>query len=437
MKKLSLAAAVLVLLAGCSRKAPPGSPNILLISLDACRADMLSAYGYPKDTSPFLKELAARGVRFTRAYVNTHGTPPSHATLFSGLYQETHHVYYEKHHLGKVPAHVALLPEILKKNGYTTIGVADGGYVTKAEGFDRGFETFVSSRTLVRTGVDRALELVRRIHPFKKPVFLFFHTYQIHSPYDPPPAYRDMFGPYTSRYVDRGRELLGKITSGSYAPKKEDIELLLGLYAGEIRLTDDELRRLFAELDKLDFFENCLIVVWSDHGEEFGDHGGFLHANKMYEELIHIPLIMAGSRVPKGVERNALVSTVDVAPTILAHAGLKAPSPMEGIDLLGPSAEANRVVFSQYGRQRYAVVKYHWKLIRTTASKSVELYNLRQDPGEKRDVSKAHPDVVEEMLQLLADWKKKHPPFQADAEEGPPMSKERIEELRSLGYLGG
>jgi arylsulfatase A-like enzyme len=435
-RRLRFLLAVPALLAACAGEAPPGAPNVLLISLDTCRADHLSAYGYPRETSPFLKELAGSGVLFRRAYVNTHGTPSSHATLLTGLYQETHRVFYEGTRSPSVPRQAVMLQELLRARGYRTLAVADGGYVSAAEGFDRGFDDFFSKRVLIRQGIDRFLERVKASAGARKPLFAFFHTYQIHSPYNPPPEYKERFGPYTSAYSGNHRELFRHADKTDGRLKPEDLELLKGLYDAEIAFTDDQLRRLFAGLERLGFLRDALVVIVSDHGEEFGEHGGLVHGGKMFEELLHVPLIMTGRRVPRGKTVDALVGLVDVAPTVLSYLGVPVPASMSGQDVLDPAIERlDRAVVSQFGGRIYAVLRGPWKLIEYTSPPRSELFHLTKDPLERADAASAHPDVVRELRDVLRTWRRTQTPLSEPSSEPVAPSPEKLEELKVLGYV--
>ena len=168
---------------------PERPPNILFISIDALRADRLEAYGYDRPTSPFLAELGREGLVFENAFVNTHGTTPSHTTMLSGLYQEQHGVGLDPAEAGGVverphPRPVELLPEILRAHGYSTVGVTDGGNAGEAFGFARGFDRFDDRGGGIEKGARRVLRMVGEAGA-KAPLFVFLHTYEVHSPYRP------------------------------------------------------------------------------------------------------------------------------------------------------------------------------------------------------------------------------------------------------------
>ena len=214
-----------------------------------------------------------------------------------------------------------------------------------------------------------------------------------------------------------------------------DLERIRLFYDRGIRFTDDGLRRLFEGLAERGFFDrDHLVVVTSDHGEEFGERGGVLHRGLLYEEFLHVPLILKGSRVPVGEVRSDLVSSLDIAPTILAYAGLDVPDAMQGVDLLGRPplpAERQRII-AQYRNTRYALRTPDWKYI---ASGRPELYHLTADPGERENLAARHPERVDEFQSYLDRWR------EAQAERRPPearteeLTAEELEEMRALGYV--
>ncbi len=413
-------------------------PNILLISLDALRADHLGAYGHGNATSPFLDHLAAEGLLFTQSFVNTHGTPPSHATLFSSLYQESHRVSYEpkledwRPH--QVPSGLPWLPTLLRQAGYQTFGVTDGGFMGEGFGFGQGFDRFDDGGD----GIDSRARALRKMlgEASEGPIFAFLHTYEIHSPYLPPPPYGDLFGQHDSD-LEPTSEALRALQNDASDLDREDFAFLKAQYDGGIRFTDDRLRELFAELDATGFLDHALVVITSDHGEEFGEHGGLLHRDTLYEELLRVPLIFWGSALTtRGIDRR-LVTTIDVAPTLLRAVGMEPDPRMVGRDLL--AAEQAPIefaqIYAQYADRRLSVRTERWKLIESPAEGLVELYDLENDPGETTNVALEQRRLVRRLRQRLAEWKAGCPPI-LSSEGGPaPLTKEELERLKALGYV--
>jgi len=425
-------------LAGC--RGQPRQPSVLLISIDALRADRLTVYGHPRPTSPFLAELAASGAVFENAFVNTHGTTTSHTTMLSGLYQGTHGVGMESSSdvvRAPIPAAVPLLQETLRAAGYATIGITDGGNVGRKFGFARGFDVFDDRGGGIRwTGprLERALAEARRERP-AAPVFAFFHTYAVHSPYDPSPEHRRLLGvpdsvpPATTRLLRDHVQDAERLGGARLAE-------ISALYDAEIRQADDELRALFQRLRSAGVLENCLVIVTSDHGEEFGEHGGLLHRGLLYDELLRVPLLVAGDGRPGGRRETRLVSTVDIVPSILGHVGLPVPRGLPGRSFLAPArAGSEERVFAQYGGSRFAVRTAAWKLIASQSGR-LELYDLTSDPGERQNLADVQVEARERLRGALQEWKAQQRPV---AQSGPELTleAEEIERLRALGYLGG
>jgi len=439
---VKLVLSVLVASTGCS--APDDAsrrPNILLVSIDALRADHLGCYGYGRATSPFLDERAAAGIRYANAFVNTHGTPPSHATMLSSLFQESHRVGVADTKDGeaglKVPDDVELVQEILLRDGWATVGVTGGGFMEERFGFARGFASFTDRARNVEQGADMLVEAVAQAIPSGRPVFGFFHTYQVHAPYSPPDGYRGLFGEGDCAVEPTAEALVPIQATASQHLTQEDFDCLAALYDAEIRHTDDTLRSLFDRLASIGFLDRAVVIVTADHGEEFGDHGGLLHRGSLFDELLHVPLIVWGAGVPRGVVAANLVSTIDLAPTVLAVAGLPPPPIMAGRNLLSlpPSDPSTERVFAQYGTQLYGVRTHSWKLIAGGQWANPMLFDLEADPHERLNVASRHPDVTSRLLSELAAWRQRQPQLGLSAGPAGELPEETKQQLRELGYV--
>ncbi len=434
--------AALFLSIGCTEESKPAQPNLLLISIDTLRADHLGSWGYEHDTSPFLDELAANGLHFSHAFVNTHGTPPSHTTMLTSLYQESHRVgmrpsRHEKRN-DSVPEGLVMVQEMLRDAGYRTAAVTDGGYMSKTFGFHQGFDFFDDDGDGIAGGSRKMLDWLRaqKEEEEQRPVFGLLHTYEVHSPYDPPEEYRDLFGTYESDLVPTNENLTPIQDDASHL-SEEDFASLRALYDGEIRYTDDVLRSFFEELETLGFFDGVgggLVIITSDHGEEFGDHGGLLHRVSLYEELIHVPLIVYGRT--RGSETiDQLVSLVDITPTFLAAAGLETTPLMAGRDLRSLPPEYGEEIFTQYTDLRYAIRTRQWKLIEWPKAKRLELYDLIADPEEQNDLSEENAGVARRLRGRLHEWRKSCPTLDDLTAKDVELSAEETQRLRDLGYL--
>jgi len=445
MKSLAVVLPLLVsMIAGWGCAVEPDAesqpPNIILISLDALRADHLSSHGYHRHTTPFLDRLAAEGTRFSHATVNTHGTPTSHTTMFSSLYQETHSVGMEAlSHSDKaplIPAEIELLPEILRREGWTTVGVTGGAWMSSAYGFSRGFDHFSDQTEDAAEGTALLFDTITTALTSGRPVFAFFHTYEVHSPYRPPEDYVDLFGEFESKIrptwpsLRRFNQRAGKWLDPA------DLDFLVSQYDGEIRYTDDCLRELFRQLAEIGFLDNAIVLITADHGEEFGDHGGLLHRDTLFDELVRIPFILWGRNVPAGVVEPALVSTIDIAPTLLAATGGETPPAMEGRNVLTPDTTpwADQRVYAQYGTRNYSVRTPRFKLIRNHKNQRW-LFDLQQDPSERRNLASAQPELTAELEAELEAWRQARPRLEEAAAASTEIDPATEERLRTLGYI--
>ncbi|MDY7109614.1 MAG: sulfatase-like hydrolase/transferase, partial [Planctomycetota bacterium] len=329
-----------------------------------------------------------------------------------------------------------MVQEILRGQGYLTLAVTGGGNMSKAQAFWRGFVAFDDRPGSVAAQKHRLLSLLDRYGDVDQPRFILFHTYEIHSPYAAPPRYNRMFGRPQSSFEPTSENLLEYVNTAKRALAPADLEHIEARYDAEIRFTDDVLRQIFAQLGERGVLDDAIVIITADHGEEFGEHGGLMHRAYLYDELIHVPLIMWGhGRVPPRVD-DRMVSSVDIAPTILAAAGAATPEAMAGRDLLAPApvADLDDAVFSQYGRSRYAIRTRRWKLIVNPPPRGPELYDLEHDPGERSNLAPAQPHTVERLRRRLDAWRSGLSTLGGAPEQVDLTAAER-ERLEALGYV--
>jgi len=413
-------------------------PALVLVSIDTLRADRLGVHGYERDTSPVLDRWARGAVVFDRAHSLSNETVSSHHGLFQS----------------KLPSRALRRPRkptlagILREAGFRTAGFTDGGPMSAAYGFDRGFERFDAENVGIAQSLPKALAWIDEMAGSGAPFYLFLHCFDVHLPYDPPPPWDTRFAPDYAGSVrgDRTRALLRRVR-GIFEFRGErgfdlpapDREKVSALYDGEIAKTDALLPPLLDRLDRPDLRDRTLVVILSDHGEEFWDHGSVLHAHTLYQELLHVPLML---RIPGTAGRRIgePVSLIDVVPTLLDLLGVAAPEALRGRSLL-PLVEggewAERPVLGQALSSSIplqSVIVGSHKLIRRGRGESVELYDLETDPRERTDLADQRPALrrslvaVLDRLELAAD---RPQPFEdADALDG--ATRER---LRALGYL--
>ncbi|MFC2172080.1 sulfatase [Acidobacteriota bacterium] len=367
--------------------ASTGRPNVILISIDTLRADHLGCYGYHRQTSPFIDDLAGRGVRFTRTVAPASWTLPSHMSMFTGDYPSRHgvdKVAEALHHQWDT------LADVLREEGYATFAVTEGLLVSAQWGFHNGFDSYTDMSDIVegwdqkveRT-VDQAAAWLEQNR--QTPFFLFFHTYEPHSPLVPPERYEKMFDPdYAGIYNGaKMRELNNPLVTP--AMSNQDIDHIIALYDAEIRFSDDALKRLFHTLESTGALDNTYVILTSDHGEEYGERGMLAeHGHSLFNEALHIPLIFNGPDIPAGVEIPDTVSLVDIPRTILDLVGLERQTGYDGVSLhpliMGKKAAslADRPIMSEASRDLQqeirSVIQGDVKLIGDLRKGSLEFY---------------------------------------------------------------
>jgi arylsulfatase A-like enzyme len=316
------------------RATAPARPNVLLVSIDSLRADHLGSYGYARDTSPTIDALAREGVLFENAISPAPWTVPAHMTLLTGLPPEVHDVVSVRQ---KLSPDAVTLAEVLQGAGYETAAFVSGPTVMAHFGFDQGFALYDQSLVerqpkraggavsspglvdLVSAWLDRWSEAGRRA-----PFFVFLHMWDVHYDYVPPREYVERFDPGYTGDVDTRNFETNERLRRDMDPR--DLQHVVALYDGEIRFTDDHLARLVARLRALGVLDDTIVVVTSDHGEEFFEHGQKGHAKTLYDEVLHVPLVVRyPRRIASGQRIAAPVRLMDVAPTILGLADVPTP----------------------------------------------------------------------------------------------------------------
>ena len=436
-------------------------PNLLLISVDTLRPDFLGCYGHERATSPAIDSLAARGVLFEDVTSASPWTLPSHASMLTGMYAATHGV---KDHEFRLESET--LATWLARVGYQTmsvvnthnIGFEDYGLM---RGFDPRTKEWVNElgeqdpETLITPVVNRAEDVIARARAFlgtrdaSRPFFLFLHFYDVHTDFTPAPEWEQEFvKPYKGRLPGAWTAVLTTIRKQGLALSKADVRFLTEMYEAEIRTFDDRLGELFAYLEQAGLLESTVIALTSDHGEEFLEHGSVLHGRTHYQELVRIPLLLAGPGVAAGLRVKTPVHLVDLAPTLYALLGVPAAPSMDGLDLsgawgAGPALPDERVLFSEAdhnnvvdGVDRSDVKRMarsgNTVLHLDTVTGRTELYDLATDPAEREDLSSAQPDRVAFLLEEL----RRHMQRRSAASTIGPVSEENRALLEQLGYGG-
>lgn len=476
-----VAIALTTSLVRCGRK--PSGPNVILISIDSLRADHLSCYGYPRKTSPNLDALAQSGVLFETSVSTTSWTLPSHAAMLTGLPDVVHGATDIDKWLD---GSRVTLAEKFKDAGYATGGFFSGPFLHPGYGFAQGFDQYIDCSTygddVVKSkDIGAALDLMHEKAPKEqnnervlenvgawidksdgKPFFLFVHLWDVHYDWTPPAAYDKFTDPrYDGPLDGTGITAIDWKTVGR---ADRDIQHLRDLYDGEILWTDHVIGRLLAKLKAAGLDDNTIIAVTADHGDEFFEHDGFTHRNTLHEEVVRTPLIIRGPAggqlpgersLPPGTRVKEQAAVYDVAPTLLALAGLPPFPVAEGRSLL-PAVHGRRVRPTEatpesllVGDLQAANAKHFffslrhdtWKIIVDWEIGKHFVYDLVNDPGEQRPLAESdYPLPPAELDALCRDARQRLsklasrlPPIgDRDTPSLPAMQEKH---LRSLGYL--
>jgi len=433
--------AIAILNFACADTPQGPRPNVILISADTLRADHVGANGYHRETSPTIDALAAGGVNFTNAYAHAPNTAPSHTSILTSLYPSVHGVLQH----GQVPdENLVTLPEALRGAGYQT------GAFTQLNGktFKPGFDTwhYIESGLTSGKGLGELGMVTDWIDERTAPWFVFLHSYDVHLPYAPEVDYVDMWaadydGPLnpniTRKLVDR---INGEPREGEETLEvtERDLQFIIDMYDAELRRLDDIYGRFFAQLEEMGEWDNTIIVFLADHGEEFGEHGMYgRHTYTLNEELLRVPLVIAGPGVPAGQTIDAAVRMVDVAPTILGLVGVENPQYFMGQTLASiwdGDERAPRQILAERGTERVQRTLIHAGFKYMDDGR---LFDLTSDKWGTVDVAADNPDIVERMAASMADWMADFQALAAVVHTAGDvhLTEEDERRLRALGYL--
>ncbi len=472
-----------LLVAGCDlreRRIFPADTNILLLTVDTLRADHLSSYGYPRQTSPVMDRLAVEGVRFDQVAVQWPKTGPSFASIFTATYPKDNGIVRR---VGKpLPQRFLMLAEILRDRGYTTHAVVSNGAVASDFNFNQGFETFIETWKLAEeegaedpNGAAVVNELARTVIERldrSRPYFLWIHYLDPHFPYLPPAAWRDHF--QNDAWYDPSRKLeinrskpfgqLGAIGFRQVLSGKDELDFYVARYDAEIAYTDAQIGELLDDLEQRGLLERTLTVLTSDHGESLSEHSYFFdHGRFSFQTCVRVPLILHYPRVLEPRVDDRPVELIHLTPTILEASGVELPDGvwMQGRSLvprlLGreqtspePLYAHTEAGYATEGRWQKVVRDERYKLIYAPFRSDQRwiggrqgahfaLFDLVEDPGEIENLAERLPEVVDRLeAELVRWWKPDSFEVLVDggASEGEAeMSEETRRQLEALGYL--
>jgi len=467
-------------------KAPRNRPNVVIYMIDTLRADHSSLYGYARDTTPFLKKLGAEGMVFDDCIVQATWTKPSTASLMTSLYSFTHGIRDE---YDTIPKGAATLAEQLRSAGYVTASIVSNPAAGRIAGLQRGFDYLSEWRAVkqyFKPSEDRGTDsaAVNKI-AFRwleehrdEPFFLYAHTTDPHAPYQPPAAFEEKFAnPKETAEFDRDWAKLRTMSMdrGGYtisralcvkAGVKPDwfLRSAVDRYDAKILHNDWSLEQLVKQIKQLGGLDNTLIIVVSDHGDEFWEHGWTGHGQSLYQELAHGVLLMWNPKlIPAPRRVGEPVQLIDVMPTVLDILGLKIPAVVEGQSLApfikGQTFQRRGPVMTSrfahpYSRHNelapenridsVALVETGWKLIYREKGQSVgltrtELYDRHTDRMDAKNVAAQNPQEVDRMMTGIGKWIDTQQQIRGVLGRGAraDIDRQTLDQLRALGYLGG
>jgi arylsulfatase A-like enzyme len=424
------------------------SANVLLVVLDAARADHLSAYGYGRRTTPEIDRIAAEGVRFVHAYTPAVYTLAAMSSVWTSEQPDRHHGSVS--FAARLPKDRLTLAEVLGAQGVLSAGFVANAVAGSVNGFDRGFDEFHET---FRTHGSDATAFMEEVPAWlgraaSRRFFLYLHFREPHFPYDPPPPFDTAFGPDgpIPKAVRRDSTWITDVNQGRRPLAPGELDHLVRLYDGNLASADAQLGRIRRELEGRGLWEKTVVIVMADHGEGLGEHAWIGHNVQLYEASVHIPLIVrfpAGTG-PAGVTRPGLVDLRDIAPTVLDVFGLRgagaSAQSFEGRSLLPAAAGASAgrpAVLSRtvWDRPRYALGDEAYKFLYDTRTGEEQLVDRVQDPGEMKDAAPAHPLLAAYYRETLHDLIRTLGRSATD-EGGPPcMPRDQCDQLKALGYL--
>lgn len=427
-------------------------PNVVIYLIDTLRQDCIGPFGADSARTPNFDALAQDGVCFDRLISVSSWTLPSVATLLTGQDPYVHEMIYRRDkETGKtqrLSSNLVTLHEALKAFGYRTILYSANGLIRPEMGFDQGVDEYaVRSPATPLVPEARFLEWLKE-YKGAEPFFAYIHNFDPHSPYDK----RDEFymgaaDLESSANLDGTQKILNKLRLGQIPYTETDVRYLKALYKSEVGLSDFRLGKILEALKEKDVYNDTLLIVLADHGEEFEDHGSWQHGHTLYQEQILVPLLI---KFPEnrfaGLRCKDLVSTLDLYPTVLDALGIAPPVPLPGQSLLpllteDPSKGLTRQCYAslRFNQRNWSLVTDgRWSLM--LRGKAVfGLYDLEHDPGEIRNLFLQRPCLAGYLKQQVLSWQRSQVQLRDEILQGytemTDFDQEMVDRLRDLGYL--
>lgn len=402
-------------------------PNIVLFGIDSLRADHMSCYGYPRLTTPHIDRFAQGGTLFGRTYSPYIPTTSAYSSMLTGMDLFTTQVVALRHK-GPLRAEVKTLPEILREEGYNTTCV---GFTNNpaSRGFDKyldyaGWGSWNEGRSPKAENLNAvALPELDRLAKKREPFLLFLRHMDPHAPYLPPAPFERMF--YHGDECDPKNRSMEPVMAfkpfrdffASWMPPGiTDKDYVIAQYDGAIAYMDSSIRAIFTALEALDILDETIVVINSDHGETLYDHECYFDHHGLYDQTLHVPLIIRyPGHVPAGRRVAGFNRHQDLVPTLLELAGIEADIRFDGRSLMPlvrgevASYESEFYITECTWMRKHGWRTPQWKLILALEpdfhwKPPVELYNLVEDPGENHNLAEAHPDIVALLRARMEQW---------------------------------
>jgi len=436
MRFLPVLLACLLLLGACAGSDQNTVPqkNLVIIMVDALRKDRLGVYGYHMDVSPNIDAFAESALVFDQAVSQSGWTSPSIVAFFTSQYPR------DKRNVKAKPT----FTQWLDKKGYQTCAVVANPLLHPQSGLPKGFDTYTYLKwKRSRVLVDRALQWLAKADR-QKPFFLYLHVMDVHDPYIPPAAYLEKvlgereshvsgrIDAYKKRMFEQEEEVISDV----------NLKELSARYDGEIAYFDNQFGRFIAGLKTLRKYDNSIIIVTSDHGDEFMEHGGIGHGHSVFDELIRIPLIIGGVEHLKGRRYTGIFEAIDLAPTlmVLLHIPLEYPvTGMSFADYLADNQPLKSLAYSEVHRShRYQAGNWYLsarsqehKVIYSPVKQEYLLFDLSADHKEQNPLNSNNDEAGKRLEKALRTWRQSH--GSSDDEEE--YSDKTLEAMRALGYI--
>ncbi len=402
-------------------------PNILFIGIDSLRADRLSCYGYQRQTSPHIDRFAQQGVLFERTYSPFIPTTSGYGSMLTGMDVFSTQVVALRHQ-GPMRAEVKTLAEILRENGYTSTCIGFTGNPA-SRGFDKyidfkGWGSWNEGRSPKAQNLnDVAVPELERLAKGKTPFMLFLRHMDPHSPYLPPAPFERMF--YHGNECNPKNHSLDPVMTFKpfcdyfaswFPPNCTDVEYILAQYDGAVAYMDACIQTLFTSLASLGLEENTIVVLNSDHGETLYDHDCYFDHHGLYDQTLHVPLILRyPGKLPAGKRVAGYNTQQDLLPTLMELCSIESNIAFDGKSLLPmlrgevPSHASEFYITECTWMRKHGWRTPQWKLIEALEpdfhfKPPLELYNLVEDPGELVNLAEAQPEMAAALQKRMNDW---------------------------------